>query len=150
MIYFEDLHVGEKLLIGTYLVPKEEAVEFARRWEPQPYHIDERAAEASIYGGLTLCSLYLFAICTRLFLKQKEPWAVTGMLGKDDVKFPRPARPGDEIRYETECIEKRPSRSRAGSGIVSLRDTLSNAKGETVLTQKVTLMVATASDTARG
>lgn len=129
MIYFEDLQVGNRRLLGTYLVSKEEAIEFASRWEPQPYHVDERAAEASLYGGLTLCSLHLFAICTRLFLQQDDPMAVMAMLGKDEVRLPRPARPGEELRYHTECIEKRPSRSRAGSGIVGLRDTLSNASG---------------------
>jgi acyl dehydratase len=143
MIYFDDLQVSNRRLVGTYVVSKDEAIEFASRWEPQPYHVDARAAEASPYGGLTICSLHLFAICTRLFLQQDDPVAVTGMLGKDEVRFPRAARPGEELRYYTECIEKRLSRSRAGAGIVSLRDTLSNASGETVLTQKVTLMVAT-------
>lgn len=143
MLYFEDLLVGDRRLLGTYAVSKEEAIEFASRWEPQPYHVDERAAEASLYGGLTVCSLHLFAICTRLFLQQDDPVAVTAMLGKDEVRFPRPARPGEELRYYTECVEKRLSRSRTGSGIVGLRDTLSNASGEIVLTQRVTLMVAT-------
>jgi acyl dehydratase len=142
MTYFDDLQIGTSRLVGAYVVSKEEAIEFASRWEPQPYHVDERAAEASIYGGLTVCSLHLFAICTRLFLQQDDPVAVTGMLGKDEVRFPRPARPGEELRYYTECIEKRASRSRPDSGIVSLRDTLSNPNGEPVLTQRVTLMVA--------
>ena len=143
MIYFEDLQVGNRRLLGTYVVSKEEAIEFASRWEPQPYHVDERAAATSLYGGLTICSLHLFAICTRLFLLQDDPMAVMAMLGKDEVRLPRPARPGEELRYYTECIEKRPSRSREGTGIVGLRDTLSNASGEVVLTQRVTLMVAT-------
>lgn len=142
MIYFDDLTVGDRMLLGTYVVSKEEAIEFASRWEPQPYHVDERAAEASLYGGLTVCSLHLFAICTVLFLRQDDPIAVTGMLGKDEVRFPLPARPGEELRYSTECIEKRLSRSRPGSGIVKLRDTLCNPDGEPVLTQAVTLMVA--------
>ena len=142
MIYFEDLQVGRRWLVGTYLISKEEALEFARRWEPQPYHVDEQAAETSPYGGLTVCSLYLFAICTRLFLVQHDPMAVTAMLGKDEVRLPRPARPGQELRYETECIASRPSGSRVDSGIVTLRDTLFGPDGATVLTQKVTLMVA--------
>jgi acyl dehydratase len=142
MIYFDDLEVGRKWLVGSYVVSKEEGIELARRWEPQPYHVDQRAAEASPYRGLTLCSLHLFAICTRLFLQQADPLAVMGMLGKDVVRLPNPARPGEELRYDTECIEARPSRSRPDSGIVKLRDRLSNPSGETVLTQEVTLMVA--------
>src|SRR5262245_58335300 len=102
MIYFDDLQVGRRWLVGTYVVAKADAIEFATRWEPQPYHIDERAAAASVYGGLTLCSLHLFAICTRLFFQQENAIAVTGMLGKDEIRLPNPARPDEEIRYETE------------------------------------------------
>ena len=142
MLYFDDVQVGRRWLVGTYVVSTAEAIEFASRWEPQPYHIDEQAAAASLYGGLTVCSLHLFAICTRLFLLIPEPLAVTGMLGKDEVRFPRPARPEEVLHYATECIDKRPSRSRPSSGIVTLRDTLSTAAGDPVLTQRVTLMVA--------
>jgi acyl dehydratase len=142
VIYFDDVEVGNRRLLGTYVISKAEAIEFASHWEPQPYHVDEQAAETSLYGGLTVCSLHLFAVCTRLFLVQDDPLAVTAMLGKDEVRFPRPARPGEELRYYTECIEKRPSRSRMDSGIVSVRDTLCSPGGQTVLTQRVTLMVA--------
>ncbi len=142
VIYFEDLKVGERSLVGTHLVPKEEAMEFARTWEPQPYHVDEAAAETSLYGGLTVCSLYLFAVCTRLFFRREDQIAVTAMLGKDEVRLPKPARPGDSLMYYTECVAKRPSRSRPDSGVVTLLDTLCNPAGETVLTQKVTLLVS--------
>ena len=142
VIYFDDFTVGEKWLVGSYLVSKEEAIEFASRWEPQPYHVDEQAAATSMYGGLTIASLHLFAICTLLFLRRDDPVAVTGMLGKDEVRFPKAARPGEEIRYYTECVDKRESRSRPDSGIVTLRDLLCNPADEPVLTQKVTLMVA--------
>ena len=142
MIYFEDFKVGQLYLIGTHLMPKDEAIEFARKWEPQPYHLDEAAAETSLYGGLTVCSLYLFAVCTRLFFQHEDQIAVTAMLGKDEVRFPKPARPGDALTYYTECVTIRASRSRPDSGIVTLLDTLYNPAGETVLTQKVTLLVS--------
>lgn len=142
MIYFEDLKIGERRLVGTHVVSKEEAIEFALKWEPQPYHVDEAAAETSLYGGLTVCSLYLFAVCTRLFFQRDDQIAVTGMLGKDEVRLPKPARPGDALAYHTECIAKRASRTRPGSGVVTLLDTLSNPAGETVLTQQVTLLVS--------
>jgi len=142
MRYYDDLEVGSGWLVGTYVPSTAEAIDLARRWEPQPYHVDERAAAESVYGGLTLCSLHLFAICTLLFLKQANPVAVTAMLGKDELKLPKAARPDEEIRYHTECVDKRPSRSRPGSGIVVVRDTLADPSGETVLTQRVTLMVA--------
>ena len=142
MLHFEDFEVGQRRLIGTHVAARDEAIEFARTWEPQPYHLDEAAAETSLYGGLTLCSLYLFAVCTRLFCTHEEQIAVTGMLGKEEVRFPRPAHPGDALTYQTECVAKRASRSRPDSGVVTLLDTLKNAAGEVVLTQKVTLLVS--------
>lgn len=142
MIYFEDLQIGERSLVGTHVVSKEEAIEFARQWEPQPYHVDEASAETSLYGGLTVCSLYLFAICTRLFFQREEQISVIAMLGKDEVRLPKPARPGEALTYYTECIAKRPSRSRPDTGVATLFDTLCNAAGEPVLTQKVTLLVS--------
>jgi len=119
VLYFEDLKVGQRRVIGTHVVPKDEAIAFARKWEPQPYHLDEAAAETSLYGGLTVCSLYLFAVCTRLFFQHEDQIAVMAMLGKDEVRLPNPARPGDALTYHTECVSKRPSRSRPDSGIVT-------------------------------
>lgn len=139
--YFDDLHIGERIVVGTWPIAQEEAVEFARRWEPQPYHVDERAARDSIYKGLTVCSLYLFAICTRLFFDYRPPLAVAGMLGKNDISLPHPARPGDTLTYTTECIDTRASRTKPDRGIITLLDTLSNQTGDVVLSQKVTLLV---------
>jgi acyl dehydratase len=139
---YDDLVLGERIPIGRWLPTAAEAIEIATRFEPQPYHVDEAAARQSIYGGLTLCSLHLFAICTRLFFDLPEPLAVLGMLGKDEVRLPLPARPGEELAYSTEVIEKRPSQSKPDRGVVVLHDRLENPRGEAVLTQKVTLLVA--------
>jgi len=139
--YFEDLQIDQRILVGTWSVCKEEAVEFARTWEPQPYHVDDTAAQNSIYGGLTVCSLYLFAICTRLFFDYKPPIAVVGMLGKNNMTLPHAARIGDILTYETACREKRASRTKPDRGIVTLHDTLSNQAGDVVLSQDVTLLV---------
>jgi len=139
---FDDVPLGERILVGRSTPSRAEAIELARRFEPQPYHVDEQAARASIYGGLTLCSLHLFAICTRLFFDMREPIAVLGMLGKDEVRLPAPARPDEELVYWTECIEKRPSQSKPDRGVLKLRDSLENPRGEAVLTQVVTLLVA--------
>ena len=139
--YFEDLEIGQRISMGTWTVSEEEAVAFARQWEPQPYHVDDVAAKKSIYGGLTVCSLYLFAICTRLFFDHSPPLAVVGMLGKERVALPHPARPGDKLIYETECVDKRVSRTKGDRGIVSLHDTLSNQAGDVVLSQDVKLLL---------
>ena len=141
MIYFDDLEVGESLVIGSSVVPKAEAIEFATRWEPQAHHTDEDAANASSFGGLTLCSLHLFAIVTRLFFDYERPFAVIAMLGKDEIRFPKAARPDEELTYTTDCVDKRVSKSRPGAGIVTLHDTLTNPHGEIVLSQTVSLLM---------
>lgn len=140
--YFEDIAVGWHQDVGHWTLLAEDIIEFARQWDPQPFHIDEDAAKKSIYGGLTASSLHLFAICTRLFFDQASAIAVLAMLGKDNVRFPNPARAGCELHYKTECIEARVSRSKTDRGIIRLSDTLYDESGATVLTQEVSLLVA--------
>lgn len=132
----------EPFLVGRYTATTSEAIELASRWEPQPYHVDEKAAESSIYGRLTLCSLHLFAICTRLFFELEDPIAVLGMLGKDELRLPAPAFPDEELRYVTTCAEKRASKSKPDRGIVVLADQLLRPDDTAVLTQNVTLLVS--------
>lgn len=140
-IYHDDVNVGDTFEIGSYTVAKQDAIDFAKRWEPQPHHIDEVAADASPFGGLTLCSLHLFAVVTRLFFDYPRPFAVVALLGKDEIRLPRPARPDTELRYVTECVDKRVSKSRPDRGIVTLHDVLTDPGGESVLTQTVTLLM---------
>jgi acyl dehydratase len=145
--FFDDIEIGYRSLVGKARVPAEESIDFARRWDPQPFHVDRQAALKSIYGGLTLSSLHLFALCTRMFFDHEDRIAVLAMLGKDEIRFPKPARPGEELSYHTECIDRRASNSKPDRGIIELRDTLSNEAGETVMSQRVTLMVSRRSDT---
>jgi acyl dehydratase len=141
-LYFEDIELGRRSDVGRYLLTREESVAFAQRWDPQPFHVDEDAAARSIYGGLTASSLHLFAICTRLFFDWEERIAILAMLGKDAVRFPSPARPGEELRYATTCTDKRESRSKLDRGIVTLSDELRNPRGDIVLAQQVSLLVS--------
>ncbi len=145
--FFDDIEVGYRSLVGKARVSARESIDFAQRWDPQPFHVDEGAALASIYGGLTLSSLHLFALCTRLFFDHEDRIAVLAMLGKDEIRFPNPARPDEELSYHTECIDRRASGSKPDRGIIELQDTVSNEAGETVMSQRVTLMVSRRSDT---
>jgi acyl dehydratase len=140
-LYFEDLPLGRQMVIGTYRLDAEEIVEFATRWDPQPFHIDEAAAASSVFGGLVASSLHLFAICTRLFFDHPQPIQTVAMLGKDKVRLPNPARAGSVLGYCTRCVDRRNSRSRPNAGIVTLADELRDQDGNLVLSQEVTLMV---------
>jgi acyl dehydratase len=142
MLYFDDLAVGYRSLVGDYTLARDEVVEFAKQWDPQPFHTDETAARSSIFGGLTASSLHLFAICTRLFFDHSDQIQIMAMLGKDAIRIPTPARVGDTLSYWTECIEHTPSNSKPDRGVIVLSDCLLNQDDQPVLTQNVTLMVA--------
>jgi acyl dehydratase len=140
--YFDDIEVGYRSRVGSWKLEPDEIIAFAKQWDPQPFHTDLVAAEASIYGGLTASSLHLFAICTLLFFEHEDQIAVLAMLGKDGVRFPNPARAGETLYYDTECIERRPSASKPDRGVIRLRDTVTDRSGQTTMTQEVSLMVA--------
>ena len=142
MLFFDDVPQGYRSLVGTYKISKEEIVEFATKWDPQFFHIDEKKAQASIFKGLVASSLHLFAICTRLFFDHKDNIQILSMLGKDQIRLHAPARPDDVISYTTECVEWRPSKSRSDRGVIVLEDTLTNQKAEVLMTQQVSLLVA--------
>ena len=142
MRYFDDVPVGYSSIVGNYTLTQEEIVTFAKRWDPQPFHIDESLARESVFGGIVASSLHLFAICTRLFFDHKDEIQILAMLGKDKIRLHAPARPADVLEYRTVCIDSRPSSSKADRGVIVLSDTLVNQNEETLLTQQVTLLVA--------
>lgn len=142
MLYFDDIEVGYHSKVGTHTLTESEVVEFASTWDPQPFHIDKEAASASIFGGLIASSLHLFAICTRLFFDHEDHIQILAMLGKEAIRIPNPARPGDVLTYTTECVRKKASWSRTDRGVITLKDTLANQDGQPVLTQEVALLVA--------
>lgn len=142
MRYFDDVPDDYEAEIGTFALEEADVVEFAKAWDPQPFHTDREAARASPFGGLVASSAHVFAICTRLFFDFKDPIQVVAMLGKDKLRLPNPARAGTTLTYRTRCIDRRESASRPNIGIITLADTVTDDGGNVVLTQEVTLMVA--------
>ncbi len=142
MNYFEDFEIGWKTTVGEYLVKKEEILEFGKRWDQAPFHIDEEAAKASVFGGLVALGAYIMAIQTCLIHKQEEETAALGRLGSEELRFPNPVRPGDRISLTVECVGKRESQSKPDIGIVTNSIILNNQGGEPVLTLKDAILVA--------
>ncbi len=131
--YFEDYDVGQRETSGSYTAVKEEFMELARKWDPQPFHVDEEAADKSIYGGVTAPSLYIIGVTTWLN-HQFEPKMVSmGLIGYQNMRFPNPVRHGDKLSLVHEVIEKRQSQSKSDRGIIVFRGTLSNQHSESVL-----------------
>lgn len=141
MKYFEDITLGESESIDGYVITAEEITEFARKWDPQPMHVDPNAAQKSNFGGLIASGAHLIAIVVRQLVTSSTPIAVIGALGLDEVRFLEPVRPGDVIRLTRECIEVSPSTSKPDRGVVRNRITLSNQHGKRVLSYVDTLLV---------
>ena len=141
LLYFDDIQTDYRSRIGSWTLTENEIIEFATQWDPRPFHIDRAAAAESVFGTVVASSLHLFAICTRLFVDHDDDIAVQAMLGKDEIRIPNPARAGDTLQYWTECVERRLS-SKPDRGVIVLADRLINQDGDTVMTQRVSLLVA--------
>jgi len=121
-IHFEDLAVGDAYETGEYTVTKEEIVEFAEQFDPQPFHVDEAAAADSMFGGLVASGLHTLCLSVRLFITDfvqgEEGLANMGGLGMNDLRWHAPVRPNDTIHVRFEVTDKTPSESRENRGYV--------------------------------
>ena len=140
-LYLDDLHVGQRFTSGTYLMEETRIKEFAAEFDPQPFHLDEAAAEASLFKGLAASGWHTAAVAMRLLVTGGLPFA-SGLVGLGgEVGWPRPTRPGDILRVESEIIGITPSRSKPDQGIVTVRGTTLNQHGEAVYVLTAKLLV---------
>ena len=134
MRYFEDVQVGDTERFGRYEVTREEIIEYARQFDPQPFHLDEEAARASIFGGLIASGWHTGAMFIRMVCDGMVPGSATsGAMGFDDLKWLKPVRPGDVLSVESVVREKVPSRGRPDRGLVKIESRISNQRGEVVM-----------------
>ena len=140
--YLEDFAVGQTFGSGRLRIDKERIFAFAAEFDPQPFHLDEAVARHSIFGGLAASGWHTAAVTMRL-LFDSEIKPAGGIIGAglDECRWPRPVRPGDELRIECEVLEVRPSKSRPEQGLIKLRTTTLNQDGEAVLVHVVNLVV---------
>ena len=135
-IYFDDIEVGDQQHCGTYTFTREEIIEFGRRFDPQPFHVDEGVAKLSPYGGLIASGWHTVSACMKVVVTSTlgPESGSLGSPGADEIRWLKPVRPGDTISVRTEVIEKRLSRSKPDRGLVKLRWTARNQDGEDVMT----------------
>jgi acyl dehydratase len=145
MKYFEDVQVGDTFEVGRHTFNAEEIKGFARRFDPQLFHLDEAAAERSHFGALCASGWHTAVVWMRLMVDHRrttaeaarargEPVAGIGpALGFRELKWLKPVYVGDTIAYKTEVIETRISNSRPGKGLMSFRSTGTNQNGEPVI-----------------
>ncbi len=137
MRYWEDIKQGEVVEMGSRTLDKERMMAFAREFDPQPFHTDEKAAEASIYGGLIASGWLTGSVLMRIFYDSYlKDTAGLGSPGIDELRWPKPVRPGDTLSARLTVLETAASRSKPDRGIVrSLMEVL-NQHGEIVMTTK--------------
>lgn len=131
--YLEDLQEGERVKCPSVLVEREEALAFARRYDPRPFHVDEAAAADSFCGVLTASSLHVLALCTRTVVDGTRGVAIHCGVGLTEVRMLSPVRPGDELTIEACWRDIRRSRSKPLLGLATLHCDVCNQRGESVL-----------------
>ncbi|MGE0023719.1 MAG: MaoC family dehydratase [Hyphomicrobium sp.] len=140
-LYFEDMPVGFCATTGSTRLDAAAIKAFAAEFDPQPFHLDEAAAEKSFFGGLAASGWHTAALTMRLLVTSGLPiaWGVIGAGG--EVEWPRPTRPGDEITVFSEVIDAKASRSRPDRGMVTVRSETRNQKGEVLQIMTARLVV---------
>jgi acyl dehydratase len=140
--YFEDFTQGERIVSARATLSEALITEFARDYDPQPFHLDPQAAEESHFGGLIASGFQTMALAFRLFYQENQIAACSmGSPGMDKVRWHRPVRPGDAIRSEVEVRELRPSGSKPDRGYATLAYTVLNQDDEIVMTFTCTLIM---------
>ena len=140
--YLEDLNVGDRFGSGTFEVTEKGIVDFAEDFDPQPFHLDLDAAKRSVFRGLAASGWHTAAMSMNLFITGELKLAGGSIgLGVDGLEWPRPVRPGDTLRLETEILEIRPSRSKPDRGIIRIRNVTTNQDGDVVQTFQASVLV---------
>jgi acyl dehydratase len=130
--YLDDLHVGQRFTSATHAIDAAQIKAYAREFDPQPFHLDEEAAKATLFGGLAASGWHTAAISMRLMVETGLPLA-GGILGAGgELSWPKPTRPGDVLQVVSEIEEITPSRSRPDRGMVRVRNETRNQRGEIV------------------
>jgi acyl dehydratase len=131
-LYLDDLHVGQRFTSATRVVDENEIKSFAREYDPQPFHLDDEAAKATIFQGLAASGWHTMAMTMRLLVDGGMPIA-GGIVGAGaEINWPRPTRPGDVIHVESEVMSITPSRSKPDRGMVTMKSETKNQRGEVV------------------
>jgi acyl dehydratase len=138
-LYLEDFSVGQRFISATHRIDAEQIKAFATRFDPQPFHTDEVAAQTSFFKGLAASGWHTAAITMSLLVKSGMPIA-GGLIGAGgEISWPRPTRPGDILQVESTVLEVMPSRSRPERGMITVKSETRNQHGEAVqiLTSKM-------------
>jgi len=134
LIPFESFKVGQVQEFGAYEVTEKEVVEFARKYDPQFFHLDPEAAKSSLFGGLCASGWHTCAMTMAMMVENMDKTGRSlGSPGIDELRWTRPVYPGDVLSVRMEVLELRPSKSKPGIGFVTSRTTVSNQDATRVM-----------------
>ncbi len=135
MIYFEDLEVGKETLFGHYEVTREEVVEFATKYDPQPFHLSDEAAAQTHFGRLAASGWHTAAMTMAVIVRAitADRQAGLGSPGVDELRWIKPVYPGDRLTVRGTIVEKTPSRSKPDIGSFRTQTVVSNQDGADVM-----------------
>lgn len=141
-MYFEDFEVGQVDEFGHYAVTAEEIVEFAGKYDPQPFHLSEEAGKAMHFGGLCASGWHTCAMTMRMIVDNMpiDKSGSLGAVGIDELRWRKPVFPGDILRVRSTVLEKRESRSRPDMGTLILENEILNQKDELLMSLKPIVM----------
>jgi len=140
--YWEDYEVGQTFPLGSTSFTEQEIVDFARQYDPQPFHIDPEAAKLSMFGGIIASGWHVASKMMRLFVDNYvDRRTGLGSPGLDELRWLKPVRGGDTLSGVVECVAKVPSKSRPTMGVIHEAWRVTNQKGELVMTTKGINMV---------
>ncbi len=142
--YFEQYRVGDSFRTASHTVDRDEIISFARQWDPQPWHTDETAAKASVFGGLTACSAHIFSIFC-IITPKWENGAIqqpVASLGFDEMRMLKPLYAGDTVHCVSNIELARRSKSKPDRGIVASRVEMVNQREEVVFSILATFIIA--------
>jgi acyl dehydratase len=151
MRYFDDIAVGDETVFGTYDVTREEVIEFATKYDPQPFHLSDEEAARTHFGriaasGWHTCAMTM-AVIARHVVKDRQ--AGLGSPGVDELRWLKPVYPGDRLTVRGEVVEKIPSRSKPHIGVIRTRTSVSNQDGVHVMTFTSIVMMQRRPEAAR-
>lgn len=128
MLFYEDIVVGSKASYGRYEVTREEVIEFASKYDPQPFHLDDEAASQTYFGRLSASGWHTGSMAMRMVVDNMKAnqQAGLGSPGIDELRWLKPVYPGDTLRIESEILSKRRSQSRPDMGMFKGRTTVFN------------------------
>jgi len=143
MLYYEDIEVGAVQRFGNKLVTREEVIDFASKYDPQPFHLDDAAAAATYFGRLSASGWHTAAMAMRMIVDDMKAHEQAGLgsPGIDELRWLKPVYPGDTLRCESEVLSKRRSASRPEMGLFESKLTVLNQHDERVMTMRSTGLI---------